>query len=139
MLMHVTRGNAPNFDLVDEIVATFNVSLTVALERYVATTGEPCVLVHSREGYIQRFSPSRDFKEMGLYVPVRTRVDPYTYAHSAFAGESVPRRGELVDASSWFSPGRYRRDAMVREFTWPMPRFQSALSLVWVHEDMDPE
>lgn len=139
MLRPILRGNPPSFDLIDEIVATFDVSLTAALERFTATTVESCALVHSRNGIVQRFTASRDFREAGLFVPVRTPVDRDTYAHSAFNGEHVPRRGEQVDASSWLSPGGYRDDALVREFTWPMPRFDAALSLIWIDEDIEPD
>ncbi len=139
MLDPVLRGRPPSFDLIDELVSTFSVSLTVALERFVATTGESCALVHSSDGIVRRFSPSRDFSDAGLFVSVQTPVDSYTYAHSAFNEEHVPRRGEQVDASCWLSPGRHREDALVREFTWPMPRFGAALSLIWIDEDIEPE
>lgn len=132
----LVRSAAPSFDLFDDLTETFQVSLSAALARFVKMTSEQCALVHSENGITKFAIRSRDFEEAGLFV-ASGPVDPYSYAHAAFNGGEVPRKGERVDASCWLSPGRWQDDGMLREFTWPMPKYSKALTLLWVDEALD--
>ena len=45
---------------------------------------------------------------------------------------------ETVDASSWLR-GRYLPNAMIKEESRALPRYDAVISLLWIHEEIEPD
>jgi len=131
------QGLPPSLEAVSALAREYGASLTATARRFTDFTPEPCAVVFSQGGYSRWFQGSREFQDLGLFVDVKTKLDPSTSAVQMLHGQSgitLPRR---VDASAWFKPGRYRRGVTLLEQTCLMPNLDAALTLLWVDEDID--
>jgi len=130
------RRVKPSLDLVRSLAEEFDTSLTAAARRFAECSDEACAVVYSVGGCIRWFHPSKDFRETGLFIPVAQKLDPYSLASSFFEGKPVPARAEHVDASTWFAPGRFRRDGLIIEHSFAMPAYNAVITLLWVDQDI---
>jgi len=131
----------PSLDLVTELSDVFDVSLTATAIRYMNFCDEPCAVVFSQGGFIKWFQGSQEFEELGVFIGVRSRLDPSSLAALLFQGHVLdpnprPRR---VKASRWFASGQCRSDATIQEQSWFMPNYDAVLSLLWVDDDIDDD
>lgn len=126
----------PSLGLISTLGERFDVSLTAAARRFVQFTPEACALVFSDQGFIRWFSASQEFLDMGLFVDVKSKLDPASQAASRQAGPVDSIRPQRVRASAWLKPGRYRRDATLLEQSLWMPAYNTVLSLIWIDEDV---
>ena len=100
---------------------------------------ETCAVVFSHDGYIKRFQGSKEFEDLGVFIDVRSRLDPSSRAASFFRGCAVRTTPKRVSASAWFAPGRYQHDAKILEQSWTMPSYNAVLTLLWVDDDIEDE
>jgi hypothetical protein len=133
------RKKEPSLDLIGELADNFQVSLTATALRFVYFCTEPCAVVFSQHGIITWFQGSKDFEDLGLFIDVSSRLDRSSYAARFFQGDSIPSARQRVSASSWFTSGRYRKDASIYEQSWPMPKYDAVLTLLWIFDVIDDE
>lgn len=129
----------PGMDLVASLAETFDTSLTAAALRYVRFCEGPSAVVFSEGGYVRWFQGSGAFRDLGLFVEVKGRVDPASGAARCYRGglsEPVKRR---VKPGVWLAPREWARDARIVEQSWPMPKYNAVLTLVWADEDLEDE
>ncbi len=129
----------PSLELIRALADQFAVSLTATARRFVHFSPEPCAIVFSRAGYIRWFHESHEFRELGLFVDVKSKLDPATMASLFFRGQAVPPRAVPVSATAWLRPGRYHRNFAIREQSCPMPNYNAVLTLLWVDDDIEDE
>ena len=129
------KGRAPSFSLIEQLAEDFATTLTATALRYIVFCPERCALVFSQDRRIRWYSATSDF---GFHIPVRETLDPYSLAIDFFDGKSIPGRMETVDASTWLR-GRYYPNAMIREESRALPRYNAVLSILWVHEEIEPD
>lgn len=129
----------PSFDLIENLSNRFDTSLTATAKRYMDFCSEACVIVYAADGVIRGYTPSAEFKRLGIVIPVGESLDPYSLAASAFQSGEVPKAMEQVDASCWFCSGPFRRDALIQEHSRGMPGYNSVLTLLWIDEDIHPD
>ena len=133
------RRTEPSLDLIAELADNFQVSLTATALRYVHFCTEPCAIVFSQNGIVKWFQGSKDFEDLGVFIDVSSRLDRSSYASLFFQGDSIPSTRQRIYASSWFASGRYRNDAFIYEQSWPMPKYNAVLTLLWVFVDIEDE
>jgi hypothetical protein len=137
------KGEDPSLDLVSRLAEAFNVSLTATALRFLRFCDETCAVVFSQDGYIKWLQGSEEFErvheDVGLYIGVRSKLDPSSLAASFFQGRTARPSPKRVDASAWFEPDRYRSDATVVEQSWTMPQYNAVLTLLWVDDDIEDE
>ena len=121
---------APELTALDKLWQEFRVTLTAGVYRYVELGIAVCAMVLSRQGKVQWYVAGPDFR-----FPVRspgTALDPRTCAGSFFRGIEREKIEDDVPAAAWLSDQEIGANWMVRELMVPMPRYSSALSLLWV-------
>ena len=133
------KDETPSLDLVAGLAETFNVSLTATALRYLNFCDEPCAIVLSQEGYIKWFQGSKYFADIGVFIDVRSKLDPSSLAALLFQGRTARTTPKQVSASAWFEPGRYREDAAILEQSWAMPNYKAVLTLLWIDDDIEDE
>jgi Zn-dependent peptidase ImmA (M78 family) len=133
------QGKDPSFELISDLADKFNVSLTATAMRYVRFTIEPCAMVFSKDGLVKWFNGSKQFNDLGAFVEVRVKPDPSSLAASFFQGRSISSSQRNVSASVWLAPGHYRKNAKIKEQALAMPNYNSALTLLWIDEDIEDE
>ncbi|HOU12772.1 MAG TPA: ImmA/IrrE family metallo-endopeptidase [Anaerolineae bacterium] len=130
----------PSLDFIAELASEFEVSITATAIRYLKFCDEACAIVLTQNGQTRWFHASKAFKEIGLFIDVRCKVDPTTLAGALSTNTALqhiaPKR---VKASAWFSSGQYRRDATILEQSWPMPSYDAVLTLLWVDDEINSE
>ncbi len=114
----------PSLGLVESMANEFVTSLTATAVRYVDLSRDLCAVVYSRARLIKWYRASRDF---GFHVRVGEEVDRYSIADDCFAGRAAPGRPTNVDASSWFAPGRFKDDAIIKEDSRAFPNYNAVL------------
>lgn len=126
----------PSLDLVAELAEMFNTSLTATALRFTHFSNDACAIVYLKDGRIKWFQGSNEFYELGLFIDVRSKLDPDSMAAKLFRGYSPPDRPRDVPALTWLVSGNYRRDAMIKEQSWSMPRHHSVITLLWIGDDI---
>ncbi len=125
----------PSLDRVSELAARFNVSLTATALRYIHFSPEPCVVILSEGDRATWAIPNAAFRELGVYIESRVRLDSSSLAHRAFQKKNSRVVGK-VRLDTWAAPGQYDPDALVREESWYSEDFGSVLTLLWANEDI---
>jgi Zn-dependent peptidase ImmA (M78 family) len=130
----------PSLSYISKLANEFATSLTSTSLRYLQFCNEPVAIVYSQDNYIRWFQGSKDFEETrseyDFFIDVHAKLDPSTLAASLFLSESHQTK-RMVRASSWFTPGKYRKDAKVVEYSMSMPNYDAVLTLLWVDEELD--
>lgn len=130
----------PSLDHIAALANEFNTSLTATALRYLQFTPEPCAIVLSTAGLIKWYQRSALFKEMELFIETRVRLDPRTRAFSFFNNGHTSKRQLSVPASAWLADNRrIRKDLTLVEQSWPMPNYNSVISLLWLNEALDED
>lgn len=131
------KNQQPSLDVVADLGEAFNVSLTATAIRLMEFTDEPCTVVFSKDGHIKWFHESKSFKDLGVFVEVRSKPDSATLAAALWDGRSTLKRPKRVKASAWFSSGNFRKDATIVEQSWIFSEYGSMLTLLWVDDDIE--
>ena len=134
-------GQPPTLDYIAGLAQEFQVSLTATTLRYCRFSEEPVALVLSEGGHIKWFRGSRDFEELGIFVPVGDCLDATTVADQILDGRVVSRRPRRVPASSWLKlrGDGYRENATIIEQSWEIPQYKQIMSLLWLDEDLEAD
>ena len=127
------QKRAPSLSVIEQLAEDFRTTLTATALRYVAFCPERCAVVFSQDRCIRWYKPTADF---AFHIPVHDTLDPYSLAVEFFDGKTIPDRMETVDASTWLR-GRYRSNAMIKEESRSLPRYNAVLSLLWIHEEIE--
>lgn len=132
-------GDDPSLDCIAGLADKFDVSLTATAIRYATYCQEQVAIVYSESGFIKWFHASPDFDELGVFINVRGCLDSETIADRIFRGEKPRGPAKRVPASSWLSGTSIREDARLLEQSWTIPSCDSAITLLWVDEDIDDD
>jgi len=136
------KKEVPSLEYVCELAENFSTSLTATALRYVKFCEEPVAVVFSQGSHIKWFQGSKDFEdlreELGFFIDVRAKLDQSTLASALFQGRNR-LSNKKVQASAWFTPGRYRDNARLLEHSIAMPAFDAVLTLLWVDEELEDD
>jgi hypothetical protein len=133
------QDQEPSLPYIAELAYSYETSLTATALRFVSFSEEPCAVVFSKDGTIRWFRGSQEFNSLGVFVTVRSKLDPDSLGALHFQGHDISKRPSRVEAASWFHPGPYRKDATIREQSYAMPTYNSVLTLLWVDEDLEDD
>lgn len=137
----LSRKAEPSIDLISNLANDFSTSLTATALRYLKYCGEQVVIVYSEDRHLRWFQGSAEFEslhdDLNFFLDVHARVDPTTLAAKLFDDPHQVFKRRKIDASCWFTPGRYRKNAMIVEDSVAMPNFNSVLTLLWVDNDLE--
>jgi hypothetical protein len=120
----------PTLSSLESLTESFRTTITATLYRYVELSLAVTALVATHEGKIRWFNTAKDFGYR-LRAPGST-LDARTCAASFFSAQPVSKTEADVPAQAWLDDGRVEDTWTVRELMIPMPRFKSALCLLWV-------
>lgn len=133
----------PSIALVSSLANDFQTSLTATALRYLNFCDEQVVIVYSEDNRIRWFQGSSDFEnlrdDLDFFLDVHARLDPTTLAAKVFSNPNLVLRKHKIDASCWFTTGKYRKDAMIIEDSIAMPNYNAVLTLLWVDDDLEED
>ena len=119
-----------NLSRLENISSKFRTSISATLHRIVDVAVHITALVRSENGVMKSFHLGHDFpfrvREM------RTMLDKDTCAGQFFKDGVVKERESDVPADAWIEDERLVGGETIRELTFPMPNYNSAISLLWV-------
>lgn len=125
-----------SFVAIEETASRFEVSLTAAGSRYMDFCDEPLAFVVSNRGRISRFVPSQSFTNSDYFIKINEGVERNTLADKLARGLMVRPGWNSVPANSWLRDDDFMQAAQVKEWSVFSQRFDMALSLIWVDEDL---
>lgn len=117
--------NDVNFDVVRELSAKFNVSLTPTATRFVENCPEKCALVFSQNNRIKWFKKSDDWNH---FIDVGASLGAASVAAVFFRGDHYNQEQEEVPGHAWI--GEYSPDYLT-EHTIYSKVGNYTLSLLW--------
>jgi len=123
----------PQFDLVFRIAEECQTTLTAATYRYVELSSFRIAMVWSTKGQSIWYKPSQEF---GRAIELGS-LSTETYAHDCFEGREVPKRLEPVPAKAWLYDSNLKDDAKILEQSIYLPFYTSALSLLYLREQVE--
>ena len=123
----------PSLDRIAELADTFNTSLAATALRFIRFTQEPVAVVYTVDQYINWVRRSAQLEELGLFIEWRRQL------HSTSMAFRQWKRQHHVRADIWFDDGNFHDDARIMEHSWPMPRQNAVLTLLWLDEDITGE
>ncbi len=133
----------PSIELIAKLSKDFSTSLTATALRYLKFCEEQVAIVYSEGSHIRWFQGSPEFEslrdDLGFFIDVRARVGPSTTAAKLFEDPNRSFKSRKIEASCWFTSGRYQENAMVVENSIAMPNFNSVLTLLWVDGDLEED
>lgn len=129
----------PSFHVIQEVADRFTISLSAAGSRYMNFLDEPAAFVISKHGRILRFVPTDAFLKSDLFIRVNEGVERDSVAEKLLRGISVRAGWRTVPAEYWLTEKNLIRGAQVKEWSFYSERFEMALSLIWVDEDVVDE
>ncbi len=127
-------GQWPGFQVVQQIAAYFDVSLTAAARRYCDVAPQSCAVVWTVESKIRWMHRSPSFVH---WVKVGQEAGEGSFAARALAGQPVPDDMQEVAAGEWVSSYWLRDDAVIWEQAVAMPNYKGCLSLLWVRREIE--
>jgi Zn-dependent peptidase ImmA (M78 family) len=128
------RKTSPSLDLVGQLAASFQVSLTAASMRYIEFCPHRCCVVVSTKGRIRYHRRTEDF---GYFLQSSDQVRPASYAADLFVGESIPSGIRSVSAEAWLEGPNIDGSKRILEHSIAMPNYDSVLTLLWIDKDID--
>jgi len=136
---HIFEEQDPSFSVIQEVADRFAVSLSAAGSRYMNFLEEPAAFVISKRGRILRFVPTDSFLKADLFIRVNEGVEQDSMAEKLLRGVRVRPGWHDVPAEYWLTEKNFMRGARVKEWSFYSERFEMALSLIWVDEDVVDE
>ncbi|ANE53137.1 ImmA/IrrE family metallo-endopeptidase [Flavisolibacter tropicus] len=94
------RKKKLSLDLIQEVAAYFQVSMTAAFLKYKELGDYPLMVIFIEDGIIKWKQSSKDFPLQ--YLPLRSKVPVWTVAGDFFNGKGLEEKPELIDAIEWF-------------------------------------
>jgi hypothetical protein len=123
----------PRFDLVTQIAAQCQTTLTAALYRYVELSTFRIAMVWSTKCRSIWYKASEEF---GRSIELGALSDE-TYAYDCFQDRGVPAQLEPVPAKAWLYGSNLREDAKILEQSVYLPFYTSTLSLLYLKERVE--
>ena len=123
----------PSLDHIGELAHKFDTSLTATALRYIRFTEAPVALVYAEDQHIKWVGQSAELKELGLFIESGRRL------HSTSMAARQSRKQQHVHADIWFDNKKLDDNAQIMEHSWPMPRHNAVLILLWQDEDITGE
>lgn len=115
----------PSLDVIRELGAKFQTTLTASAIRFVDLAPEACAVVWCEGGTIRWASRGREFSP---WISKGRRLNDFSHAYDAFCGVSLPRKAEPVPLHAWADDG----DREVMEHTLYFNRLKATLTLLWL-------
>lgn len=116
--------------MLDDVAHAFDVTISATIHRVVDVAVHVCALVRSQAGRMKSFHVCHDFpfriRDMGSQLDLRSCAGEF------FRDGFVKQREDDVPADAWLEDQRLQGHETVRELTVPMPRYNSALSVLWM-------
>ena len=123
----------PSLDHIAELAHKFDTSLTATALRYVRFTEAPVALVYGEDQDIKWVAQSAELKKLQLFIHARRKLDSTSLA------VRQSQRRQHVPIDIWFDEGKFDKNAQIMEHSWPMPRHNAVLTLLWQDEDITGE
>jgi len=120
----------PALESLEALAEQFQTTLTATLYRYVELGVAVCALVVSQEAKVRWFLTANDFG-FRLRAPGEP-VDPRSCAADFFRTRAAAKLAADVPANAWLEDERVRDVWHLHEFTFPMPRYRSVASVLWI-------
>lgn len=134
----LVKNKIPSFKEIKKLAGIFNSSIMATATRFVGFSEEPCCLFFLKNGRIASFGPSKDFPYM-VRGP-KEEVDQNSEAHKFFTkGTTDISRPTQIDADAWLSDKKVSANKIIWEDTFPMPRYNTALTLVWIKDHIEKD
>lgn len=127
------EANELSLGTVSSLAKEFEATMSVTIHRIVDIAEHVCALVRSEAGVIRSFHRCADFpfriRDMG------TKLDARSCAGEFFLDGPTAELEADVLAEAWLQADRLTGDELIREITVAMPRFESAVTLLWIVPD----
>lgn len=130
------RNGEIGFNLVRKLADEFDTTLTLTAMRLMQFTSYRAALIASENGKIKWARLSSTF---GFPIPYRAALDEGTIAAEVHAAKEAPAKSQLVLASSWIKNPRVDPDKSMREECLWLGRYGTALSLIWMEQDVESD
>lgn len=134
LFMIKCQSEEPNFNLIENLANEFCTTLTATAIRYVDLSPYRCALVVSQDKTIKWYFASEDF---GYHLEPGTPIHPYSLAIDFYNGKEISYEMELVLAKAWLTSGKIDSRVQIKEQSKVLPRYNTVLTLLWIHEDID--
>ena len=116
--------------MLDDVSSAFEVTISATIHRVIDVAVHICALVRSEAGRMKSFHVCNDFpfriRSMGSQLDLRSCAGEF------FRDGFVEEREDDVPADAWLEDQRLHGHDTVRELTVPMPRYDTALSVLWI-------
>lgn len=129
------REKEPSLEFIQELASRLDTSLTATALRYTQFCDDAIAVVFSQNNIIRWFRGSKEFRELGAFVDVKTRLDPDSTAFAVYRGGGSSRQ-KRVRLSSWLAEGNYKQNPTIVEQSWAMPNYDGVLTLLWLDDDI---
>lgn len=134
----LVKNKIPSFQEIKKLAVIFNTSIMATATRFIDFSEEPCCLFILKIGRIARFGPSKNFPYM-VRGP-KEKIDQNSEAHKFFTkGTTDINRPTQIDADAWLSDKKVSANKIIWEDTFPMPRYNTALTLVWIKDHIEKD
>ena len=122
--------DVPSFELIRELAAMFNTSLTATAFRYVEKGYFPCALVASVNGRVKWAVKSSDFNYR--IKSIDTPIHKHSCAGASLEGEPLSTVPEAVDVDCWLDQPIEDKSYKLYENSIYMPSYDTILSLLFI-------
>lgn len=130
------RNAEIGFNLVRKLADEFDTTLTLTAMRMIQFTSYRAALVASENGKIKWVRASPTF---GYQLPYRAPLDEGTIAADVHSTKEAPPKSQLVLAGSWIKNTSVDPDKAMREECLWLGRYGTALSLIWMEQDVEAD
>lgn len=124
----------PSPDILREIATKFQTSFTSSMIRYAELTSDRVAVVCSQDKTIKWAQVSDNF---GHRIEIGSMLSSRTHARDFFSGATLSNKFESVEANGWITDRKIWPDALVKEFSVAMPKYNSVLSVVWIDKPIE--
>lgn len=113
-----------------DVSSAFDVTISATIHRVVDVAVHVCAMVRSEAGKMKSFHVCNDFPFR--IRDMRSQVDLRSCAGEFFRDGFVKEREDDVPADAWLEDQCLLGHETIRELTVPMPRYDTALSVLWI-------
>lgn len=124
---------APTFNIIRNLAARFETSLTAASYRFVELSSYRIAVVWCFE---QRAIWYRKSEEFGRAVKTG-ELDERTYAFDCFKRDKIPDQFEPIPASAWLYDDNLKDEAKIWEHSLYLPNYNATLTLLYLKERIE--
>jgi hypothetical protein len=124
-------GVRPSFELVSQLAAEFDTSLTAMAVRVVDVSNDYWAIVVSERGRIKWWRASEDF-EGAFWIQIGSHVSNDTVAGAVFEGSRAPQGPQEVDSEYWADRMGGNEHEILMEEVLHLPAYDRVLSLLYL-------